>query len=117
MKRAPGEVAEAAVEDPMNRALGEAAEAVEAVVDDPLRRTSGVVAVAGVEDPMKHAPVEAAAAAEVEVEPLMERETYDAWFGWSVGSEAFAAFGARGDGRCGASLHGPQSDTDATLRK
>ena len=59
----------------MRRPLGEAAEAVEAVVDDPLRRTSGVVAVAGVEDPMNHAPVEAAAAAELEVEPLMDRET------------------------------------------
>ena len=52
MKRAPGEAAVAAVEVLMSRALGEAAVAVEAVVDDPLRRTSGVVAVAvaGVED-------------------------------------------------------------------
>ena len=73
------------------------------MIDDPMKRAPGEAAEAAVEVPMNHAPVEAAAAAaEVEVEPLMERETYDAWFGWSVGSEAFAAFGARGDGRCGA---------------
>ena len=55
MKRAPGEAAEAAVEVPMNRALGEAV-VTEAEVDNRMRRSLGaaaVVAEAEVDDRMK----------------------------------------------------------------
>ena len=60
MKRAPGEAAEAAVDDRMVRGLGEAEEALEGVVDDLMVRASSVVVVVVVDDPMNRALAELA---------------------------------------------------------